>query len=423
MTKIIDINAREILDSRGNPSVEVDVFLDHGVMGRAAVPSGASTGTYEAVEKRDNDQSRYLGKGVLQAVDAIRGEIRSALLSKDAYQQAEIDHALIELDGTENKSRLGANATLGVSLAVAHAAAKARKQSLYQYLGEGKAHLLPMPMMNLLNGGAHAESNVDFQEFMIIPAGAQSIKDAVRMGSEVFHRLKSILSAEELTTSVGDEGGFAPNLPSTTAALDFLMMAIEGAGYRPGQDVLLALDVASSEFHQDGIYDLRGEGKQLSSVQLVEYYSNLVDNYPIVSIEDGMAEDDFGGWMLLTQTLGDRIQIVGDDLFVTNPKRLQQGIMGKLANAILIKLNQIGTLTETLQTMKMAREANFNSVVSHRSGETEDTTIADLAVATNCGQIKTGSLSRTDRICKYNQLMRIEAELGDRALFYNPFKK
>jgi enolase len=423
MTKIIDINAREILDSRGNPTVEVDVFLDQSVMGRAAVPSGASTGTYEAVEKRDGEKGRYLGKGVLQAVDAVRGEIRTALLGKDAQHQSEIDRFLIDLDGTENKSRLGANATLGVSLAVAHAMARARKQSLYQYLGQGKAHLLPMPMMNLLNGGAHAESNVDFQEFMIIPAGATSIKEAIRMGSEVFHRLKSILSAEELTTSVGDEGGFAPNLPSTTAALNFLMMAIEGAGYRPGEDVLLALDVASSEFYKDGTYNLSGEGKKLSSSQLVDYYENLVNNYPIVSIEDGMAEDDFGGWMLLTQTLGDRIQLVGDDLFVTNRKRLQQGIMGKLANAILIKLNQIGTLTETLETMQMAREAHFNSIVSHRSGETEDTTIADLAVATNCGQIKTGSLSRTDRICKYNQLMRIETELGDRAIFYNPFKK
>lgn len=423
MTKIIDINAREILDSRGNPTVEVDVFLEHGIRGRAAVPSGASTGTYEAVEKRDGDQQRYLGKGVLQAVEAVRGEIRTALLNKEAENQADIDHLLIDLDGTENKSRLGANAILGVSLAVAHAVACARKQSLYQYLGEGKAHLLPMPMMNLLNGGAHAESNVDFQEFMIIPTGAPSLKEAVRMGAEVFHRLKSILSTEGLTTSVGDEGGFAPNLPSTSAALDYLLMAIESAGYRPGEEVMLALDVASSEFYKDGAYQLSGEGKKLSSDQMVDYYVDLVNKYPIVSIEDGMAEDDFGGWMLLTKTLGDKIQLVGDDLFVTNPRRLQQGIMGKLANAILIKLNQIGTLTETLETMKIAREAHFNCVMSHRSGETEDTTIADLAVATNCGQIKTGSLSRTDRICKYNQLMRIEEELGDRALFYNPFKK
>jgi enolase len=423
MIKIVDINAREILDSRGNPTVEVDVLLKSGVMGRAAVPSGASTGTYEAVEKRDGDKRRYLGKGVLKAVEAVRGEIRTALLGKGAEDQSSIDRILIELDGTENKSRLGANAILGVSLAVAHAMARARKQPLYQFLGEGKAHLLPMPMMNLLNGGAHAESNVDFQEFMVIPVGAMSLSEAIRMGAEVFHSLKSILRTQGLTTSVGDEGGFAPDLPSTTAALDNLLMAIEAAGYRPGEEVMLALDVASSEFYKDGMYHLSGEGKKLSSNQLVDYYTDLVDSYPIVSIEDGMAEDDFEGWMLLTHTLGNKIQLVGDDLFVTNPQRLQQGIMEKMANAILIKLNQIGTLTETLATMNIAREAHFNCVMSHRSGETEDTTIADLAVATNCGQIKTGSLSRTDRTCKYNQLMRIEEELGERALFTNPFTK
>lgn len=423
MTKIIDINAREILDSRGNPTVEVDVFFDQGVMGRAAVPSGASTGTHEAVEKRDGDNRRYLGKGVLKAVEAVRGEIRTALLGLEGDNQSTIDRILIDLDGTENKSRLGANAILGVSLAVAHGVARARKQSLYQYLGEGKGCLLPMPMMNLFNGGAHADSNVDFQEFMIIPTGATSLKEAVRMGAEIFHRLKSILNAEGLVTNVGDEGGFAPNLSSTSAALDYLLMAIEAAGYRPGEEVMLALDVASSEFYKDGMYHLKGEGKTLSSDQLVDYYADLVATYPIVSIEDGMAEDDFGGWMLLTQTLSDKIQLVGDDLFVTSPKRLQQGIMGKLANAILIKPNQIGTITETLETMQMARSAHFNCVMSHRSGETEDTTIADLAVATNCGQIKTGSLSRTDRLCKYNQLMRIQEELGERALFYNPFKR
>lgn len=417
MSAIIDITAREILDSRGNPTVEVDVVLESGAMGRAAVPSGASTGAHEAVELRDGDKSRYGGKGVLKAVDAVNGEIYDTLIGLDATQQVDIDAILIDLDGTPNKSRLGANAILGVSLAVAHAAADAVGQPLYRYIGGTSARTLPVPMMNIINGGEHADNPIDIQEFMIVPVAAGSLRDAVRIGSEIFHTLKAELSAAGHNTGIGDEGGFAPNLSSTTDALDFIMKSIEKAGYKPGEDVYLALDCASSEYFKDGIYDMKGEGKKLTSAENAAYLAGLVDAYPIFSIEDGMDEDDWEGWKMLTDLVGDRCQLVGDDLFVTNPVRLADGIDQGVANSILVKVNQIGTLTETLTAVEMAHRARYTSVMSHRSGETEDTTIADLAVATNCGQIKTGSLSRSDRLAKYNQLIRIEEELGETAIY------
>ncbi|GGB34438.1 enolase [Sphingomonas metalli] len=417
MTAIIDIHARQILDSRGNPTVEVDVLLEDGSFGRAAVPSGASTGAHEAVEKRDGDKSRWGGKGVEQAVEAVNGEIVEKIVGLDAEDQADIDAAMIELDGTENKGRLGANAILGVSLAVAKAAADARGLPLYRYVGGVAAHLLPVPMMNIINGGEHADNPIDFQEFMIMPVGASSIVEAVRCGSEIFHTLKKALHEQGLATGVGDEGGFAPNIASTTDALDFIMKAVETAGYRPGDDVMLALDCAASEFFKDGRYDISGEGRILSSHEMAEYLADLTLRYPILSIEDGMAEDDFEGWKALTDLIGDKVQLVGDDLFVTNPKRLRQGIKDGLANSLLVKVNQIGTLTETLEAVSMAQRARYTAVMSHRSGETEDATIADLAVATNCGQIKTGSLARSDRLAKYNQLIRIEEELGDAARY------
>jgi len=395
MSTIIDIHAREILDSRGNPTVEVDVTLEDGSMGRAAVPSGASTGAHEAVEKRDGDKNRYMGKGVLQAVDAVNGEIAEALLGLDAMEQVELDEIMIELDGTPNKSRLGANAILGVSLAAAKAAADFSGQPLYRYVGGTSARVLPVPMMNIINGGEHADNPIDIQEFMIMPVAAEDIRDAVRMGSEVFHTLKKELSAAGLATGVGDEGGFAPNLSSTREALDFILKSIEKAGYRPGEDIYLALDCASTEYFKGGKYVLAGEGKTLTSAENVGYLEALVNDYPISSIEDGMAEDDWEGWKLLTDTLGGRVQLVGDDLFVTNPERLSQGIDAGCANSMLVKVNQIGSLTETLQAVEMAHRARYTNVMSHRSGETEDSTIADLAVATNCGQIKTGSLART----------------------------
>lgn len=417
MSAILDITAREIIDSRGNPTVEVDVVLEDGAMGRAAVPSGASTGAHEAVELRDGDKSRYNGKGVQKAVYAVNGEIYDALLGLDATQQVEVDAILIDLDGTPNKSRLGANAILGVSLAVAHAAADSVGQPLYRYIGGTSARVLPVPMMNIINGGEHADNPIDIQEFMIMPVAADNIADAVRIGSEVFHTLKSELSAAGHNTGIGDEGGFAPNLSSTTDALDFIMTSIKKAGYKPGEDVYLALDCASSEYYKDGVYDMKGEGKKLSSAENAAYLANLVDSYPIISIEDGMDEDDWEGWKALTDLIGDRCQLVGDDLFVTNPERLADGIEQGVANSILVKVNQIGTLTETLTAVDMAHRARYTSVMSHRSGETEDTTIADLAVATNCGQIKTGSLSRSDRLAKYNQLIRIEEELGETAVY------
>ena len=417
MSTIIDIHAREILDSRGNPTVEVDVTLEDGSMGRAAVPSGASTGAHEAVEKRDGDKSRYMGKGVLQAVDAVNGEIAEALLGLDAMEQVELDEIMIELDGTPNKSRLGANAILGVSLAAAKAAAVFSGQPLYRYVGGTSARVLPVPMMNIINGGEHADNPIDIQEFMIMPVAAEDIRDAVRMGSEVFHTLKKELSAAGLATGVGDEGGFAPNLSSTRDALDFILKSIEKAGYRPGEDIYLALDCASTEYFKGGKYVLSGEGKTLSSAENVGYLEALVNDYPIISIEDGMAEDDWEGWTLLTETLGNRVQLVGDDLFVTNPERLAMGIERGCANSMLVKVNQIGSLTETLQAVEMAHRARFTNVMSHRSGETEDSTIADLAVATNCGQIKTGSLARSDRLAKYNQLIRIDEMLGASALY------
>src|SRR5580692_4380569 len=416
MTAIADIHAREILDSRGNPTVEVEVTLDSGVIGRAAVPSGASTGAHEAVEKRDGG-SRYHGRGVLQAVEAVNGEIFDTLSGFDAADQLRIDRTLIELDGTQNKGRLGANAILGVSLACAKASALEVEQPLYRYVGGAYAHILPAPMMNIVNGGVHADNPIDIQEFMIIPVGADTMADAIRAGSEVFHALRRKLHDAGLNTNVGDEGGFAPNLASADAALGFVMQAIEAAGYRPGDDVVLALDPASTEFYHDGTYDLKGEGKLLDSAGMVAYYDDLVARYPIVSIEDGMAEDDWDGWALLTRELGSKVQLVGDDLFVTNPTRLREGIEKKVANALLVKVNQIGTLTETLEAVSIARNAGYGAVMSHRSGETEDTTIADLAVATNCGQIKTGSLSRSDRLAKYNQLIRIEEQLGASAIF------
>jgi enolase len=417
MTAITDIIGREILDSRGNPTVEVDVILEDGSLGRAAVPSGASTGAHEAVELRDGDKSRYLGKGVRKAVEAIDGEIFDAIGGMDAEAQAQIDETMISLDGTPNKGRLGANAILGVSLAVAKAAAAAHGLPLYRYVGGTAARLLPVPMMNIVNGGAHADNPIDFQEFMVMPVGAKSFAEALRMGVEVFHTLKYALKGAGHNTNVGDEGGFAPNLPSAEAALDFLMQAIEKAGYKPGDDVLIALDCASTEFFKDGAYHYEGEGKTRSIEQQVDYLAKLVSSYPIASIEDGMAEDDFDGWKLLTKTIGGKCQLVGDDLFVTNVRRLSQGIAEGMGNSILVKVNQIGSLSETLAAVEMAHKAGYTAVMSHRSGETEDSTIADLAVATNCGQIKTGSLARSDRTAKYNQLLRIEQELGPQAQY------
>ncbi len=416
MTAIVDIVAREILDSRGNPTVEVDVILEDGSMGRAAVPSGASTGAHEAVELRDGGP-RYGGKGVTKAVDAAQGEIFDALTGLDAEEQVRIDRLMIELDGTPNKSRLGANAILGVSLAVAKAAADAHDLPLHRYLGGPSARVLPVPLMNIVNGGAHADNPIDFQEFMIMPVGAPSFAEGLRWGAEVFHALKKELKAKGHNTNVGDEGGFAPDLKSPAEALDFIAKAIEKAGYKLGQDVALALDVASTEFFKDGAYHLEGEGRTLTPSQLVAYYRELCAAFPIVSIEDGMAEDDWTGWSELTAALGSRVQLVGDDLFVTNPKRLADGIEKGVGNAILVKVNQIGTLTETLEAVTMAQRARYGAVMSHRSGETEDSTISDLAVATNCGQIKTGSLARSDRLAKYNQLLRIEQELGPVATY------
>ncbi len=417
MSTIIDIHAREILDSRGNPTVEVDVILEDGTMGRAAVPSGASTGAHEAVEKRDGDKSRYFGKGVLEACAAVNGEIAEALVGMDVTEQVDLDEAMIELDGTHNKSRLGANAILGVSLASAKAAADYCTQPLYRYVGGTSARVLPVPMMNIINGGEHADNPIDIQEFMIMPVAAENVRDAIRMGAEVFHTLKGELSAAGLATGVGDEGGFAPNIGSTRDALDFIMKSIEKAGYKPGEEMYLALDCAASEYYKDGKYVLDGEGRTLSSAENVDYLQSLVNDYPIISIEDGMHEDDWDGWIALNETIGDQVQLVGDDLFVTNPARLAEGIKRRAANSMLVKVNQIGTLTETLQAVDMAHRAGFTNVMSHRSGETEDATIADLAVATNCGQIKTGSLARSDRLAKYNQLIRIEEALGESAQY------
>jgi len=417
MPFIRKVVGREILDSRGNPTVEVDVLLEDGAMGRAGVPSGASTGAHEAVELRDGDAGRYGGKGVRRAVEAVNGPICDALTGLRATDQTGIDRTLIELDGTPNKGRLGANAILGASLAAAKAAASSLGTPLYRYVGGISAHVLPVPMMNIINGGAHADNPIDIQEFMIMPVGAASIAEAVRTGSEVFQALKKALSKAGHNTNVGDEGGFAPSLGSTTEALDFVVKAIEAAGYRPGEDVCLALDCASTEYFKDGVYDLAGEGKKLSAAQNVDYLRALVDAYPIISVEDGMAEDDWEGWKLLTDALGGRVQLVGDDLFVTNTERLAEGIEKGIANSILVKVNQIGTLTETLAAVDMAHRASYTAVMSHRSGETEDATIADLAVATNCGQIKTGSLSRSDRLAKYNQLIRIEEDLGSNAVY------
>ena len=416
MTAIVDVVGREILDSRGNPTVEVDVVLEDGAFGRAAVPSGASTGVHEAVELRDGGD-RYLGKGVRTAVEAVNGEIAETLVGLDAETQVDIDEAMVGLDGTPNKARLGANAILGVSLAVAKAAAQASGLPLFRYVGGTNARTMPMPMMNIINGGAHADNPIDIQEFMIMPVGAPNLAEAVRMGSEVFHTLKKGLMAAGHGTNVGDEGGFAPNIGSTTEALDFVLKAVEDAGYRPGEDVSLALDAASSEFFKDGTYHLDGEGKTLDAAGLVAYYADLCARYPILSIEDGMAEEDWDGWAALTEELGTKVQLVGDDLFCTNTELLEQGIERRVANAILVKVNQIGTLTETLEAVDMAHHAAYRAVMSHRSGETEDATIADLAVATGCGQIKTGSLARSDRLAKYNQLLRIEEELGDTALY------
>jgi enolase len=417
MTKIIDIRAREIVDSRGNPTVEADVHLEGGIMGRAAVPSGASTGSREAVELRDGDKKRYLGKGVLKAVGNANGEIRSALVGRDASDQAGLDRRLIELDGTDTKSRLGANATLAVSLATAHATARAAGQGLYRLLGGPGPKVMPVPMMNIINGGAHADNSVDIQEFMVLPVGAPSFSEALRCGAEIFHTLKKVLHERGLATAVGDEGGFAPNLPSNEAALETIMEAVERAGYKAGREVFLGLDAAASEFYRDGVYDLESEGRKFTSAQFVDYLAGLVDRFPIITIEDGMAEGDWDGWSILTQRLGRNVQIVGDDLFVTNTKILREGIARGIANSILIKPNQIGTLTETLAAIDMATTAGYSSVISHRSGETEDSTIADIAVATRATQIKTGSLCRSDRIAKYNQLLRIEAELGSQASY------
>ncbi|MCA1410305.1 phosphopyruvate hydratase [Bradyrhizobium yuanmingense] len=417
MTAIIDIIGREILDSRGNPTVEVDVVLEDGALGRAAVPSGASTGAHEAVELRDGDKARYLGKGVTKAVGAVNGEIFEALSGLDVEQQAQIDQIMIDLDGTPNKSRLGANAILGVSLACAKAAANSLDMPLYRYVGGTSARLLPVPMMNIINGGVHADNPIDFQEFMILPVGASSFAEGLRYGAEVFHTLKSELKKAGHNTNVGDEGGFAPNLPSADAALDFVMNAIGKAGFKAGTDIMLGLDCASTEFFKDGKYVYEGEGKTRSISEQAKYLADLVARYPIVTIEDGMSEDDMDGWKELTDLIGKKCQLVGDDLFVTNVKRLAEGIKTGRANSILIKVNQIGTLTETLAAVEMAHKAGYTSVMSHRSGETEDSTIADLAVATNCGQIKTGSLARSDRTAKYNQLLRIEQQLGKQALY------
>lgn len=425
MTAIEGIFAREILDSRGNPTVEVDVLLESGDLGRAAVPSGASTGVFEALELRDGDAGRFMGKGVVKAVANINEIIAPKLLGMDALAQREIDLEMLALDGTPNKATLGANAVLGVSLATAKAAAASLDLPLYEYLGGPNAHQLPAPMMNIINGGAHADNNVDLQEFMVMPVGMGSFAEALRAGAEIFHNLKKVLAGRGLATTVGDEGGFAPNLPSNEAALEAIMEAIAAAGYSPGKQVFIALDPASSEFYKDGVYDLAGEGRKLSPTEMVDFYEHLVDSYPIISIEDGMAEDDWDGWKLLTDRLGKRIQLVGDDLFVTNVERLRRGIDSGVANSILIKVNQIGSLSETLDTIDMARRAGYTTVISHRSGETEDTTIADLAVAVNAGQIKTGAPSRTDRVAKYNQLLRIEENLGNTAeypgmgAFYN----
>jgi enolase len=417
MSKIVDIRGREIIDSRGNPTVEADVVLESGAMGRAAVPSGASTGTREAVELRDGDKSRYLGKGVLKAVANVNGELKKALIGRDGGNQAEVDKIMIDLDGTETKSRLGANALLAISLATAHAMAKETKQSLFRRLGGPGPKKLPLPMMNIINGGAHADNSVDIQEFMILPVGAPSLSEALRYGAEIFHTLKKVLHDRGLATSVGDEGGFAPNLPSNEAALETIMEAVERAGYKIGKQIFLGLDVAASEFYSGGTYDLESENRKFTSAQFVDYLEGLANRYPIVSIEDGLDESDWEGWALLTQRLGKRVQLVGDDLFVTNTKILKRGIENKIANSILIKPNQIGTLTETLAAINMAADAGYSSIVSHRSGETEDSTIADIAVATRATQIKTGSMSRSDRIAKYNQLLRIEAELGSEARF------
>ncbi len=417
MTEIVDVHAREILDSRGNPTVEVDVTLEDGSFGRAAVPSGASTGAHEAVEKRDGDKNRYLGKGVLKAVECVNDEISGALLGFEAEEQVAIDEAMLRLDGTPNKSRLGANAILGVSLAVAKAAADAASLPLYRYIGGTQARVLPTPMMNIINGGVHADNPIDFQEFMILPAGADTVAEAIRWGAEIFHTLKSALKKAGLNTAVGDEGGFAPNLPSAEAALDFIMKAIETAGFKPGADVYLGSDCASTEFFKDGSYVYEGEKVTRSIAEQVDYLAKLAAAYPIVSIEDGMAEDDWEGWKLLTERLGKKLQLVGDDNFVTNVERLGEGIKKGIANSLLVKVNQIGTLTETLAAVDMAHRAGYTTVISHRSGETEDSTIADIAVATNAGQIKTGSLARSDRIAKYNQLIRIEEELGPAALY------
>ena len=415
MSTIIDIHAREILDSRGNPTVEVDVLLESGAMGRAAVPSGASTGAHEANERRDGDKSRYMGKGVLEAVAAVNGEIAEEIVGFDATEQVGIDRTMIELDGTPNKSRLGANAILGVSLAVAKAAAEFTGQPLYRYIGGTSARVLPVPMMNIINGGEHADNPIDIQEFMIMPVGAANIREAIRMGSEVFHTLKKELQAAGHNTGIGDEGGFAPNLSSARAALDFILKSIAKAGYKAGEDIFLALDCAATEYFKGGKYEMKGEGKSLTIKQNVDFLAGLAADYPIISIEDGCSEDDWAGWKLLTERLGSKIQLVGDDLFVTNPRRLAEGISTGCANSMLVKVNQIGTLTETLQAVDMAHRARYTNVMSHRSGETEDSTIADLAVATNCGQIKTGSLSRSDRLAKYNQLIRIEEMLGETA--------
>ncbi len=417
MSVIIDVVAREILDSRGNPTVEVDVMLEDGAMGRAAVPSGASTGAHEAVELRDGDQKRYGGKGVLKAVDAVNREICDALTGLVATDQIRIDRVLCNLDGTPNKSELGANAILGVSLATAKAAAASLGTPLYRYVGGAAARVLPVPMMNIINGGEHADNPIDIQEFMIMPVGADSLRDAVRMGAEIFHALKKGLAQAGHNTNVGDEGGFAPNLRSTRDALDFIVKSIEAVGYRPGEDVFLALDCAATEYFSDGRYDMKGEGRVLTAAENADYLAGLVDSYPIISIEDGMSEDDWDGWKLLTDAIGGSCQLVGDDLFVTNTERLERGIVAGVGNSILVKVNQIGTLTETLAAVDMAHRAGYTAVMSHRSGETEDSTIADLAVATNCGQIKTGSLSRSDRLAKYNQLIRIEEDLGEDAMF------
>jgi len=416
MTEIVDVRGREIIDSRGNPTVEADVVTAGGAIGRAVAPSGASTGSREALELRDGDKARYLGKGVLTAVGNISGELRDAVNGMDVADQGEIDRKMIELDGTENKGRLGANAILAVSLAAAHAAAQERGLPLYRYLSDGP-YRMPVPMMNIINGGAHADNNADIQEFMILPVGADSIREAIRYGAEVFHSLKSVLKGKGLNTAVGDEGGFAPDLPSNLAAIEVIIEAIEKVGFGVGSDIFLGLDVASSEFYHDGVYDLASEGRQFTAAEFADYLASLVDQYPIISIEDGMDESDWEGWKLLTQKLGGRIQLVGDDLFVTNTRILARGIEEGVANSILIKFNQIGTLTETLEAIRMASDAGYTAVISHRSGETEDTTIADLVVATNTGQIKTGSLSRSDRIAKYNQLMRIEDQLGKDAVY------